>query len=136
MAKKLYIGNLNYSTDEASIRKMFEPHGEVVSLNLITDKYTGQSKGFGFVEMASDEAAKAAIAALNGQQIDGRAIRVNEAFDKPRGDGGESRRSRLPQVVGRATAGRPLRGLRPTVSFRYKPAEAGSGHADVACPLQ
>jgi RNA recognition motif-containing protein len=97
MAKKLYIGNLNYSTDEASIRKMFEPHGEVVSLNLITDKYTGQSKGFGFVEMASDEAAKAAIAALNGQQIDGRAIRVNEAFDKPRGDGGnrgghESRR--------------------------------------------
>ena len=88
MAKKLYIGNLNYSTDEASIRKMFEPHGEVVSLNLITDKYTGQSKGFGFVEMASDEAAKAAIAALNGQQIDGRAIRVNEAFDKPRGEGG------------------------------------------------
>ncbi len=87
MAKKLYIGNLNYATDEASIRKMFEPHGEVVSLNLITDKYTGQSKGFGFVEMATDEAAKAAIAALNGQQIDGRAIRVNEAFDKPRGDG-------------------------------------------------
>jgi RNA recognition motif-containing protein len=88
MAKKLYIGNLNYATDEASIRKMFEPHGEVVSLNLITDKYTGQSKGFGFVEMASDEAAKAAIAALNGQQVDGRAIRVNEAFDKPRGEGG------------------------------------------------
>jgi len=88
MAKKLYIGNLNYSTDEGSIRKMFEAHGEVVSLNLITDKYTGQSKGFGFVEMATDEAAKAAIAALNGQQIDGRAIRVNEAFDKPRGDGG------------------------------------------------
>ena len=88
MAKKLYIGNLNYATDEGSIRKMFEAHGEVVSLNLITDKYTGQSKGFGFVEMATDEAAKAAIAALNGQQIDGRAIRVNEAFDKPRGDGG------------------------------------------------
>jgi RNA recognition motif-containing protein len=84
MAKKLYVGNLNYATDEGSIRKMFEAHGEVVSLNLITDKYTGQSKGFGFVEMATDEAAKAAIAALNGQQIDGRAIRVNEAFDKPR----------------------------------------------------
>jgi len=88
MAKKLYVGNLNYSTDEGSIRKMFEAHGEVVSLNLITDKYTGQSKGFGFVEMATDEAAKAAVAALNGQQIDGRAIRVNEAFDKPRGEGG------------------------------------------------
>jgi RNA recognition motif-containing protein len=92
MAKKLYVGNLNYSTDEASIRKMFEAHGEVVSLNLITDKYTGQSKGFGFVEMATDEAAKAAIAALNGQQIDGRAIRVNEAFDKPRGEGNRGAR--------------------------------------------
>jgi RNA recognition motif-containing protein len=88
MAKKLYVGNLNYTTDEGSIRKMFEAHGEVVSLNLITDKYTGQSKGFGFVEMATDEAAKAAVAALNGQQIEGRAIRVNEAFDKPRGEGG------------------------------------------------
>ena len=89
MAKKLYVGNLNYTTDEGSIRKMFEAHGEVVSLNLITDKYTGQSKGFGFVEMATDEAAKAAVAALNGQQIEGRAIRVNEAFDKPRGEGGD-----------------------------------------------
>ena len=89
MAKKLYVGNLNYTTDEGSIRKMFEAHGEVVSLNLITDKYTGQSKGFGFVEMATDEAAKAAVAALNGQQVDSRAIRVNEAFDKPRGEGGD-----------------------------------------------
>lgn len=86
MAKKLYIGNLSYTTDEASVRKMFEVHGEVVSINLISDRYTGQSKGFGFVEMATDEAAKAAIAALNGQEIDGRTIRVNEAFDKPRRD--------------------------------------------------
>lgn len=92
MGKKLYIGNLNYTTDEASVRKMFEPHGEVVSINLITDRYTGQSKGFGFVEMATDEAAKAAMTALNGQQIDGRAIRVNEAFDKPRREGGRGDR--------------------------------------------
>jgi RNA recognition motif-containing protein len=94
MAKKLYIGNLSYSTDEANVRKMFEAHGEVVSINLITDKYTGQSKGFGFVEMATDEAAKAAMNALNGQQIDGRAIRVNEAFDKPRREGGRNQESR------------------------------------------
>jgi RNA recognition motif-containing protein len=94
MAKKLYIGNLSYSTEEANIRKMFEAHGEVVSINLITDKYTGQSKGFGFVEMATDEAAKAAMNALNGQQIDGRAIRVNEAFDKPRREGGRNQESR------------------------------------------
>jgi RNA recognition motif-containing protein len=94
MAKKLYVGNLSYSTEEANIRKMFEAHGEVVSINLITDKYTGQSKGFGFVEMATDEAAKAAMSALNGQQIDGRAIRVNEAFDKPRREGGRNQESR------------------------------------------
>ena len=66
----------------------------MVSINLITDKYTGQSKGFGFVEMATDEAAKAAMSALNGQQIDGRAIRVNEAFDKPRREGGRNQESR------------------------------------------
>jgi RNA recognition motif-containing protein len=94
MAKKLYVGNLSYSTEEANIRKLFEAHGEVVSINLITDKYTGQSKGFGFVEMATDEAAKAAMSALNGQQIDGRAIRVNEAFDKPRREGGHNQESR------------------------------------------
>jgi len=94
MAKKLYVGNLSYSTEEANIRKMFEAHGEVVSVNLITDKYTGQSKGFGFVEMATDEAAKAAMNALNGQQVDGRAIRVNEAFDKPRREGGRNQESR------------------------------------------
>jgi RNA recognition motif-containing protein len=94
MAKKLYVGNLSYSTEEGNIRKMFEAHGEVVSINLITDKYTGQSKGFGFVEMATDEAAKAAMNALNGQQIDGRAIRVNEAFDKPRREGGRNQESR------------------------------------------
>ena len=94
MAKKLYVGNLSYSTEEANIRKMFEAHGEVVSINLITDKYTGQSKGFGFVEMATDEAAKAAMNAINGQQIDGRAIRVNEAFDKPRREGGRNQESR------------------------------------------
>lgn len=94
MAKKLYVGNLSYSTEEANIRKLFEAHGEVVSINLITDKYTGQSKGFGFVEMATDEAAKAAMNALNGQQVDGRAIRVNEAFDKPRREGGRNPESR------------------------------------------
>ena len=94
MANKIYVGNLNYDTQEADLRALFSAHGAVQSVNIITDRDTGRSKGFGFVEMATDEAAKAAIAALNGQQIDGRAIRVNEAFDKPRGDGGGNRGGR------------------------------------------
>lgn len=88
MAKKLYVGNISYDTREDALRDLFTPHGEVVSVNVITDRYTGMSKGFGFVEMGSDEAARAAVAALNGQQIDGRAIKVSEAYDRPRRDGG------------------------------------------------
>jgi RNA recognition motif-containing protein len=88
MGKKLYVGNLSYGISDSDLEQLFAAHGEVQSAQVIVDRETGRSKGFGFVEMASDEAAKAAIAALNGQQVDGRAIRVNEAFDKPRGEGG------------------------------------------------
>jgi len=91
MAKKIYVGNLNYDTDESTLRELFQEHGEIVSLNVITDRYTGMSKGFGFIEMASDEAASSAIAALNGKEVDGRQIRVNEAYDKPRRDRGGDR---------------------------------------------
>jgi len=84
MAKKVYVGNLNYDTTEDTLRELFTAHGEVVSLNVIIDRYSGRSKGFGFVEMGSDEAAQAAITALNGQEFEGRQLRVSEAYSKPR----------------------------------------------------
>lgn len=86
MAKKIYVGNMSYSTSEDSLRSLFTAYGEVVSVNVITDRFTGESKGFGFVEMADDSAASAAISALNGRELDGRQLRVNEAHDKPRSD--------------------------------------------------
>jgi RNA recognition motif-containing protein len=95
MAKKIYVGNMSYSTSEDSIRSLFAPYGEVVSVSLITDRYTGESKGFGFVEMAQEAQATAAISGLNGRELDGRQLRVNVAQDKPRSDsrsGGFNRR--------------------------------------------
>ncbi|MGE5611041.1 MAG: RNA recognition motif domain-containing protein [Bacillota bacterium] len=82
MGKKLYVGNLKYSVDSSQLEQLFRPHGQVVSAQVITDRETGRSKGFGFVEMASDADAEAAIAALNNQQHEGRTLMVNEA--KPR----------------------------------------------------
>ena len=93
MGKKLYVGNLSYDVDNAALEQMFAPHGTVESAQIIQDRDTGRSKGFGFVEMASDAEAQAAIAALNGQQHGGRPLTVNEA--KPRearpGGGGGGR---------------------------------------------
>jgi len=82
MGKKLYVGNLPFSVTSADLEQMFTPHGAIESVTIITDRSTGQSKGFGFVEMSSPAEADAAIAALNGQDRDGRAMTVNEA--KPR----------------------------------------------------
>lgn len=82
MGKKLYVGNLTYEVDSSALQEMFTPHGTVESAEVIQDRDTGRSKGFGFVLMGSDGEATAAIAALNGQQHDGRALTVNEA--KPR----------------------------------------------------
>ena len=87
MAKKLYVGNLSYNTTEDSLRNLFAGHGNVVSAKIIFDRETGNSKGFGFIEMGSDEEANAAIAGTNGVELDGRQIRVNEAMDKPRSGG-------------------------------------------------
>ena len=85
MTKKVYIGNMNFDTTEDSLRGLFAAHGEVVSVNVVTDRYSGRPRGFGFVEMATDEAAAAAIAALNGQEVDGRQLNVAEARPpKPR----------------------------------------------------
>jgi len=87
MGKKLYVGNLAYSVSDSDLQTMFAPHGSVQSAQVIMDRDTGRSKGFGFVEMSSDEEAQAAIAALNGQERDGRALTVNEARPKPEGGG-------------------------------------------------
>ena len=86
MAKKLYVGNLSYGTTEDQLRTLFSEAGEIAEVALITDRDTGRSKGFGFVEMGSAGEAEAAIAALNGRDHDGRALTVSEA--KPRAAGG------------------------------------------------
>lgn len=94
MAKKLYVGNLNYATTESTLSELFAEVGEVVSVNLITDRMTGRSKGFAFVEMAEHTAALEAINKLNGQEVDGRSIKVAEARPRrdDRGVGGGRRR--------------------------------------------
>jgi RNA recognition motif-containing protein len=91
MGKKLYVGNLSYDVDSSELEQLFGAHGTVQSAEIISDRMTGRSKGFGFVEMGSDDEAQAAIAALNGQEHQGRALTVNEAKpreDRPRGGGG------------------------------------------------
>jgi RNA recognition motif-containing protein len=84
---KIYVGNLPFSADENAVRTLFAQHGTVDSVALIMDRETGRPRGFGFVEMPRADAARA-IQSLNGQQMDGRALKVNEAQDKPRGGGG------------------------------------------------
>lgn len=91
MASKLFIGSLAWGTTDDSLKAFFEQAGTVVSANVIMDRETGRSKGFGFVEMGSDEEAKAAIEQLNGKDLDGRPIVVNEARpreERPRPSGG------------------------------------------------
>jgi cold-inducible RNA-binding protein len=89
MGKKLYVGNLTYDMTSSMLESLFAAHGTVESAEVIQDRSTGRSKGFGFVEMSSDAEAQAAIPALNGQQQDGRALTVNEAKPRePRSGGG------------------------------------------------
>ena len=82
---KLYVGNLNYATTDNDLRELFSAHGNVTSTAVIMDRETGRSKGFGFVEFASAEEGKAAIAALDGKEIEGRMLKVNEARPKESG---------------------------------------------------
>ena len=89
MGKKLYVGNMSYDMDSSGLEQLFSAHGTVQSAEIISDRDTGRSKGFGFVEMGSDAEAQAAIAALNGQEHGGRALTVNEAKPRePRSGGG------------------------------------------------
>jgi RNA recognition motif-containing protein len=91
MSAKLYVGGLPYAITEQQLQDLFTQHGTVVSAKVITDKYTGQSRGFGFVEMSSPEEAKKAITALNGTQLDGRSLTVNEAKPQENRSAGGSR---------------------------------------------
>jgi len=83
---RIYVGNLNYDTNDESLLALFKEYGQVESAKVVTDKYSGRSRGFGFVEMPDSAEAQKAIEALNGQEVDGRTLKVNEA--RPRGSGG------------------------------------------------
>ncbi|MBS1760153.1 MAG: RNA-binding protein [Bacteroidetes bacterium] len=93
----IYAGNLSWNLKDQDLQNLFASHGEVTSAKIVNDKFTGRSKGFGFVEMPNDEQAQAAIAALNGTEVDGRSIVVNESRPKPEGErsggGGFKKRS-------------------------------------------
>lgn len=84
----IYVGNLSWNLKDQDLSNLFASHGEVSSAKIVTDKFTNRSKGFGFVEMPNDDQAQAAIAALNGSEVDGRNIVVNESRPKPEGGGG------------------------------------------------
>jgi cold-inducible RNA-binding protein len=101
--KNIFVGNLSFGTTENTVRSMFESYGSVDRVNIVTDRETGQARGFAFVEMSSDAEANAAISGLNGRDVDGRTLNVNEARPKPerssggggyRGNSGHSRQSR------------------------------------------
>jgi cold-inducible RNA-binding protein len=97
MGSKLYVGNLSYNTTNTELEELCAPHGTVKTAEVIQDRETGRSKGFGFVQMSTDDEAQGAIAALNGRDLDGRALTVNEAKpreERPRtgGGGGNGRR--------------------------------------------
>jgi RNA recognition motif-containing protein len=84
MSKKIYVGNLSFNTGETELSALFASYGEIISAKLIEDRETGRSKGFGFIEMANENEALSAISGLNGKEVDGRTIKVNEAQDRPK----------------------------------------------------
>jgi RNA recognition motif-containing protein len=92
--KKIYVGNLGFSVTEAALRSLFEAYGSVASVNIVTDRDSGQPRGFGFVEMTNDGAAAKAINGLNGKDLEGRMLNVNEARPKPERAGGGYERKR------------------------------------------
>jgi cold-inducible RNA-binding protein len=98
--KNIFVGNLDFAATEASIRSLFEPYGAVDRVSLVTDRDTGRSRGFAFVEMSDSAQADQAIAALNGTDLDGRALNINEARPKTEGGGGRGGFSRGPQGGG------------------------------------
>ena len=108
---RIYVGNLSYDMTDDDLRVLFEPYGEVASANVITDKFTGSSKGFGFVEMVAREAGQKAISELRGKEIKGRALNIDEA--RPQGTGG---------------GGGPRSGARPGGGAGRGPRGGGGGY--------
>ena len=93
MTNNLYVGNLNYETSESTLVTLFAEYGQIESVNLISDRYTGRSRGFAFVEMSTEQAAREAMSGMNGKQVDGREIKVDQAKpkrEKPQSDWGRS----------------------------------------------
>lgn len=88
MAKRIYVGGLPYSAHDQDLENLFSPFGQVTDIHIVSDRFTGQAKGFGFVEMANDDEAEKAIQALNGTQMGGRTLSVNEARERTGGGGG------------------------------------------------
>ncbi len=112
--KKLFVGNMSFDTTEGELRSIFEPYGEITSINVITDRDTGRPRGFAFVELANDGEAAKAVTELDGKEVGGRALNVNEANPKPersgpRGGGGGGGRGRGSRDEG----GRDRGGYRP-----------------------
>lgn len=94
MGNRLYVGNLSFGSTQDSLRDAFAAHGDVVDVHLVADRVTGQSRGFGFVTMGSRDQAESAMAAMNGSDLDGRALKVNEAEERPGGGGGGAPRAK------------------------------------------
>ena len=112
--KKIFVGNLDFDITEPSLRALFEPYGTVESVHVVTDRETGRARGFAFVEMADSAEADRAIAALNGTNLEGRLLNVNEA--RPKTEGGRGGFSRGPQKPWASAAGAPLVGYIDTCS--------------------
>jgi RNA recognition motif-containing protein len=111
MGSKIYVGGLPYSTTESALKELFEPHGTVESVRVVSDKFTGKSRGFAFVEMSTEEEAEAAIAALNGTDLEGRTLAVSKARpQEPRTGGDRSGRDRGRSGPGRGRSGPGGRG--------------------------
>jgi RNA recognition motif-containing protein len=88
MANRLYVGNLSFSSNDQTLRDAFSAHGEVVDVHVVSDRMTGQSRGFGFVTMGSQQQAQDAMSAMSGADLDGRTLKVNEAEERSSGGGG------------------------------------------------
>ena len=112
---RLYVGNLSYTTTEDTLRESFSNYGEVVSVTIMKDKFTEQSKGFGFVEMASEIMGERAIGGMNGKDVDGRRLRVSEAVEKPSRPSGAKK---FFKNNGERTPGRSREGQRERKPFR------------------